>query len=385
MNDLPDFPAAARQAFDVPANVIYLNCASLAPRLHSVTAAGRMAIDRMAAPWKIRGSDWFDDARSLSATFARLIDAPAHCATLVPSVSYGIAVAARNVPVSHGQNIVLIEGEYPSNVYSWQRLASERGAQIRCVAPAHDLTLTDAIIQAIDRSTAVVAVANCRWTDGLAVDLVRVGEAVRRHNAALVVDASQSLGASPLSVAECQPDFLVCVGYKWLLGPYALGYLYVAERWHEHGEPLEESWLHRAGSEDFASLTYYTDRYNPGAERFGQGESAQFYLLPMALAALSQIEQWTVMRIHQHLRSWTDELALRARAIGLSAPDPAQRLGHMIGLRWPHGLPQDLAAKLAAHDIYVSIRGNCMRVAPHLHVGGDAIERLLSALQAVVD
>jgi selenocysteine lyase/cysteine desulfurase len=373
----------APSAFDVPDDVIYLNCASLAPRLKSVTVAARAALDRMAVPWGIQAADWFRDERSLSESFARLIGAPPHCTTLVPAVSYGIALAARNIPVKPGQNIVLIEHEYPSNYYSWRRLADAQSATIRSVDAPHRESLTDAIVSAIDRQTAIVAVANCQWTDGRLADLVRIGSAARRHGAAFVVDASQSLGAYPLDVRDCQPDFLTTVGYKWLLGPYGVGYLYVAERWHAKGEPLEESWLHREGSENFAALVDYTPNYRPGAQRFGQGESAQFYLLPMAIAALSQIAEWTPDRINAQLRVLTESLVERAEALGLSATERSQRAGHMVGLRSERGLKPGLAAALANRGIYVGIRGDCIRVAPHLHTTGDDIDRFVDALKTL--
>jgi selenocysteine lyase/cysteine desulfurase len=245
--------SSARNSFEVPDHVIYLNCASLAPRLKVVSTAGRAALNRMATPWKIKSSDWFQDAKTLSGTFAQLIGASENFATLVPSVSYGIAIASRNVTVNAGQNIVLIDQEYPSNYYSWHRLAREKNATIRTARASYQEDLTDVIISTIDRRTAVVAVSQCHWTDGRLVDLARIGEAARRHGAAFVVDASQSLGACPLSIHEIQPDFLVSVGYKWLLGPYGVGFLYASERWHANGEPLEESWLHREGSENFAA------------------------------------------------------------------------------------------------------------------------------------
>ena len=372
---------AVRTHFEIPDDVVYLNCASLAPRLKAVSTAGRASLDRMAAPWNVRAPDWFYDAKTLTTKFARLIGAPPECATLVPSVSYGVAVAARNVPLSAGENLVVIDQEYPSNYYSWRRLAEARGAAIRSVRPAHGVSLTEAVVAAIDRDTSVVAIANCRWTDGYLVDLHRVGQAVRRNGAALVIDASQSLGAYPLDVHECRPDFVVGVGYKWLLGPYGLGYLYVSERWHADGEPLEESWLHRAGSDNFAALVDYTPHYNPGAERFGQGESAQFYLLPMAIAALSQITAWTPEYINRQLRAWTEELVSRAEPLGFTAPPPEHRAGHMVGLNSARGLRPDLVSALAERGVYVSVRGSCIRVAPHLHSGADALDRFITALK----
>jgi selenocysteine lyase/cysteine desulfurase len=370
-----------RSLFAVSDAATYLNSASLGPRLHAVNDAGHAAVERMAAPWKIQTADWFADARELRALFGSLIGAPADCVALVPSVSYGIAAAARNVPVAAGDNIVVVEQEYPSNYYSWQRLARERGAEIRTATARNGASLTDAIVSVIDRQTAVVAVANCRWTNGELIDLVRVGDAARRHDAALVVDASQSFGAYPFDVAEIRPDFLVTVGYKWLLGPYGLGYLYVADRWHTNGVPLEESWLNRQGAEDFAALVDYTEAYQPGAQRFNQGESAQFYLLPMALAALKQIVQWTPSRVQQQLSEWTRELSSRAPALKLDAIAPTQRVGHMIGLTARSALPPDLFAALAARAVFVGARGANIRVSPHLHSTAADLERLVAALQ----
>lgn len=373
----------SRESFVITDAVTYLNSASLGPRLRAVDAAGHAAVERMAAPWNIRSADWFADARALRALFASLIRAPADCVALVPSVSYGIAVAARNLPVASGDNIVVIDQEYPSNFYSWRRLARKRGAEIR-TAVARGGSVTDAVVSSIDRRTAVVAVANCHWTNGALVDLVRVASAARRHDAALVVDASQSLGAYPFDVAEIRPDFLVTVGYKWLLGPYGLGYLYVADRWHEQGEPLEESWLNRAGGENFAGLVDYTDAYQPGAQRFSMGESAQFYLLPMALVALTQIAQWTPERIQQQLSEWTSELSLRAAALGLDSIVREQRVGHMVGLTARGTLPSGLIDALASRHVYVGARGNNVRVSPHLHSTAADLERLIAALQELL-
>jgi selenocysteine lyase/cysteine desulfurase len=374
----------SRNLFAVTDAVAYLNSASLGPRLHAVNAAGHAAVERMAAPWKIQTADWFEDARRLRALFASLIGAPADYVALVPSVSYGIAVAARNVPVASGANIVVVDQEYPSNYYSWQRLARERGAEIRTAVARGEESMTDAIVSAIDRSTAVVAVSNCHWTNGMLIDLPRVAAMARRHDAALVVDASQSLGAYPFDVAEVRPDFLVTVGYKWLLGPYGLGYMYVADRWHANGTPLEESWLNRAGADNFATLADYTSEYQPGAQRFNQGESAQFYLLPMALAALTQIAQWTPARIQQQLSEWTRELSSRAPALGLACMEPARRVGHMIGLTAPGALRPDLFSALAARDVYVGARGSNIRVSPHLHSTAADLERLATTLQELL-
>ena len=371
-----------RTPFDIPERIAYLNCASMCVRLHAVSAAGHEAVDRMGRPWAVRADDWFTQAAQVRAQFAQVIGAKAASVALVPSVSYGIALAARNLPVRDGQNIVVLADEFPSNYYSWARLARERGGRVRTARPQPGESPTDAVIAAIDRDTAIVSVPNCHWTDGRVLDVIRIGEAARRHGAALVLDASQSIGALPLDVEAVRPDFLVTVGYKWLLGPYGVGYLYVDERWHD-GVPLEESWLHREGADNFAALADYTSAYKPGAQRYNQGEPPQFYLLPMAAAALTQVNLWTPAHIQATLREWTDELAARVAPLGLATPAAHERVGHILGLTFAQGLPAGINERLRAEDIYVGLRGKGLRVAPHLHATAEHLDRLVGALGRV--
>ena len=166
-------------------------------------------------------------------------------------------------------------------------------------------------------AVAVAAVPNVHWTNGALVDLPLVAEAVHGVGAHLVIDASQSLGAMPLDIQALRPDAVVSVGYKWLLGPYSLGYMYVDPSLHD-GEPLEENWIARAGSDDFGALIDFTEEYRPGAERFDVGERTNFQLTPMAIAAVQQLLDWGVARIAATLRLRTDRIAAGAEALGLS-------------------------------------------------------------------
>jgi selenocysteine lyase/cysteine desulfurase len=235
----------------------------------------------------------------------------------------------------------------------------------------------------MDERTALVAVPHCHWTDGTWVDLVRGGQRAREVGAALVVDATQSLGALPLDVGQVQPDFLVAAGYKWLMGPYSQGYLYVAPR-HREGQPLELNWITRQGSEDFARLVDYRDEFQPGARRFDVGERSNFTLVPMALAALRQLHTWGVSAIQETLRELTRRVAQGARPLGLEVAPEAYHSGHLVGLRRPGGYAPDVASRLAARGVFVSVRGDNLRVSPHLYNSAADVERLLEALAPLV-
>ncbi len=370
-----------RALFDIPSDVTFLNCAYMSPQLKAATATGVEAVRRKAAPWTFTDANWFDAAEALRAAAARLMEADPDGVALVPAASYGIAIAAANVAVRRGQNIVVLHEGFPSNVYAWRELARERGAELSTVRREPGDDWTGAVLEAIDDRTAVVALPYCHWTDGARVDLVAVGERAREAGAALVVDASQAFGALPLDLAAVQPDFLVSVGYKWQLGPYSLGYLYAAPRWRETGRPLEYSWATRAGAENFAALVDYTDEYRRGARRFDMGEFSQLVLAPMALAGLEQLLAWGVPRIQATLRRLTDRLADEARAQGCEVLPPAKRVGHIVGIRLPDGLPPALPQRLAAGRVHVSIRGDAIRVSPYLYNDENDIGRLLEILR----
>jgi selenocysteine lyase/cysteine desulfurase len=137
----------------------------------------------------------------------------------------------------------------------------------------------------------------------------------------------------------------VAVGYKWLPGPFGLGCLYVDER-HRDGEPLEENWINRAGSDDFAALVDYTEEYRPGSRRFDVGERVNFELVPMAVAAAEQLLEWTVIELAASLRGVTDQIAQCAASLGLMTPARDQRAPHMLGVDLPREVAWALTQRL---------------------------------------
>lgn len=369
-----------RDLFSIPDHVAYLNCAYTSPLLKSARAAGDKAMAAKSRPWTIGAGDFFETMETSRGLFARLIGCTADCVALIPAVSYGIALAAANLPVAPGSTIVLLADQFPSNVYAWQRVAAENEARIRTVSRPADGDWTRALSGAIDGQTAVVAVPNCHWTDGSLIDLEAVGQRCRDAGAALVVDAIQSVGAMPFSVASVRPDFLVAASHKWLLGAYSYGFCYVAPRWHD-GRPLEENWLNRAGSEDFSRLVDYRGDYQAGARRFDMGEASSFILAPIAEAGLGQILEWGVHAIAETLRRTTDRIARQAADLGFTPVPAPVRAPHMIGISKPGGFPRDLPQRLAAEHVFVSVRGTSIRISPHLYNTDTDIDRLFAILE----
>ena len=372
-----------RHLFDLPGDVAYLNCAYMSPLLRRAAEVGAAALARKCRPWTISSDDFFADSERARKLFAALLGATADDVAIVPAASYGLALAAANLPLAPGLRILVLAEQFPSNLYTWRELAQRaRGAVVTVERPA-DGDWTGAVLAGLDERVAIAALPHCHWTDGGLLDLVAIGRRCRAVGSALVLDLTQSLGALPLDLAAVDPDFLVCAGYKWLLGPYSLGYLYVAPR-HHGGRALEQNWIARQGSEDFASLSLNSERYQPGARRFDVGERSNFALLPVSIVALEQLLAWRVAAIAATLAARTQAIAERAAGLGLRATAPERRAGHFLGLRFPQGVPPGLPEHLAEERVYVSLRGDSLRVTPHLYNHQQDLDRLLEVLQAVL-
>ena len=376
--------------FSLPPELHYLNCAFMAPSSKRVVEAGRLALGRIEAPARLGVADFFEPGAHVRQLFAGLIGAaePDRVA-IIPSVSYAMATIARNTPLATGQVVVVVEEQFPSVVYTWRRACRESGATLRTVsapdtAESRAEAWNAALLDAIDDRTAVVAIPELHWTDGLRFDIDAVGARARAVGARFVIDGTQSVGALPFDVGRTRPDALVCAGYKWLTGPYSVGVAWYGPAF-DGGTPLEENWITRRGSDRFNELVNYRDDYRPSAIRYDVGERSNFVLLPMLEAALEQVVEWTPERIAAHTRTLTGAAVPRLRELGCRVEDDRWRAGHLLGVRLPAGVDvEQLGRGLAARQVSVSLRGGAIRVAPHLYNDAGDLDVLIDVVAGAV-
>jgi selenocysteine lyase/cysteine desulfurase len=258
------------------------------------------------------------------------------------------------------------------------------GAELRVVArPAAGTAAggwSERLCDAIDAHTAVVALGTVDWIDGTLFDLEAIGNRAREVDAAYVLDGIQSIGALPFDLERVRPDLLVCSAYKWLLGPMGIGLCYVGERFAE-AEPLEETWLGRRGSEDFASLTDYGDAYQAGARRFDSSGRAHFVLLPMLVAALTRLLAWEPARVQQYCERLVRPALAELAALGL-VPDAGEpHAMHLFSVRVPPGRSVDeVRERLAQRRVHVSVRTGRIRISPHVYNTAADLQALVAAV-----
>lgn len=375
-----------RQLFGIPQGVHYLNHAYMSPLSRPVAQAAEAAMARAARPWEIGPEDFFRNARLIRERFARLIGATGpERVVLVPATSYALAQVTRNTPLASRQNVVLLDEEFPSNRYAWRRRADEAGAQVRIVerpdgAPDPGAAWSERVVSRIDRGTAAVSLSTVHWCDGTRLELEAVGARAREVGAALIVDGTQSIGAVPFALERVRPDAVICAGYKWLTGPYSLGVAWLGERF-DGGRPVEETWMAREHSDDFAGLVKDEPRYRPGAARYDMGEAANFVLAPMLAAALEQVLGWDPARVEAHGRKLCGPLLEELSEHGFHPGAPGG--GHLFGLRLPGGADAEATRnRLQRQGVHVSLRGSSLRVSCHLYNDETDLRALRDALLA---
>jgi selenocysteine lyase/cysteine desulfurase len=372
--------------FDLSEEVHYLNAAYMSPLMKSVVAEGQKMVSWKSRPYEIFPDDFFSTVNKTKATFAQVINSsdPDRVA-IIPSVSYGIANVSRNIDLKKGETIIMPYEQFPSNYYSWKRLAAEKGGIIKTIIPRSIENRTqswnESILEAIDAQTKVVAISHTHWADGTKFDLESIGERCRQIGAYLIIDGTQSIGALPFDQQKIQADAIICAGYKWLLGPYSIGLAWYGPRF-DSGIPIEENWINRKDSENFQNLVNYQESYKHKAARYSVGEQSNFILIAMQLRALEQILEWGVENIQEYCMDLTSASIEELQSMGVIVEAKTQRAHHLFGLYLDQKYDmKKVKAAFNEHKIFVSFRGNAIRVSPHLYNTPKDLETLVNCFK----
>ena len=375
-----------KHLFNLDPEVTYLNCAYMSPLMKEVEQAGIKGLLQKRQPDKVTGDDFFADTELLRTEFGKLINVKqTDRLVIIPSVSYGMANVAKNLNLQKGDNIILVGEQFPSNVYPWMEIASQKGANIKTIPPPGEIKdrgrlWNTRLLEAIDSKTRLVAIGHIHWADGTLFDL----KAIRKRNlevgAWLVIDGTQSIGALPFDVEELQPDALIAAGYKSMMGPYSIGMAYYGEALDE-GIPVEQNWINRYKSEDFANLVNYSEKYQPGALRYEVGERSNFILVPMMLKALRKLNEWGAENVQQYCRNLIREPLDQLRNHRFIVEDERYRASNLFGIRLGDQHSMDQVKKnLQEAKVFVSYRGDAIRVSPNVYNDSKDLDTLLSAL-----
>jgi selenocysteine lyase/cysteine desulfurase len=375
--------ASQRALFEMPRDICYLNAASYSPLPLRTQEAGRAAVGRKGTPWTLEPAFANGQHERARAAAARLIHADPADMALIPSISYGVATAAKVLTIDRGARILVLENDHSSPVLEWQTRAAAQDFKVETIRRPDDGDWTSAVLAAIERSGAapvgLASISSVHWSDGGLIDIEKVGTALRQRGASFLIDATHSAGALTMDVRRLDPDFVIFPTYKWLLGPYGRAFLYVAKR-HQGGIPLEQTAFGRRDVRAENEVYFSDVSYLPDARRFDMGERDHFISMEMASIGMEMMAEWGASAVAQRLLMLTERIADGLRGFGVGVPERRWRAPHILSLDFKNGMPTGLIEGLATEGIYVAARLGRMRISPHVYNDEADADRFVAAL-----
>ena len=374
-----------RNLFNIPDEIVYLNTAYISPLSLKVEKAINKGCKLETEPWKIDPEfHFFHQIKETKIIFSNLFNISYKNVSLIPSASYGISTAANNIKLTKTKNkILILKDQFPSNVYPWMELSKKQEGVLEIIDDLNETTLTEEIINKISEEVAVVAIPNIRWTDGYIIDLKKVSDACKKFDVNLILDLTQSAGAMQIDLKEINPEFAIIANYKWMLGPYSTGFLYISDKFID-GVPLEETWIGRKNSQDFSKLTDYQSLYNSDSIRFDMGQRANFSLLPGVKAALEQLHDWSIRKIENTLYQNNLIICKGLSELGFEILSEKNRAPHFISARLPGYDGNLLINILKKNKIFISERSGFLRITPHLWNNEEEFFKLINCLKSII-
>jgi len=367
-----------RGQFPVTRRYAYLNHAAVGGLSQSVMdAMTRHVIDRGS-----RGSealtDWDDEIERVRQASARFVGAHRDEIVFTGSISHGLNIVACGLDWREGDSLVCAETEFTANVYPWTNLR-RRGVEVRFAPARGNRILVEDVVSLMDRRTRLVAISFVEFLSGYRNDLDTLAAVCHERGAYLCVDGIQGLGALQFDVSRTPVDFLAAHAAKWMLGPVGAGFLYVSRELLHVLDPVMAGWRSVVDRDDYfkydSPLRETGERYEPGSPNFlgllGMGAAIEL-LLSLGLNA-----------IEARIMELTDYLIAGLQSRGCAIKTPIEHRGERSGIvsfRHPAVDSDELCKRMHAEGVIVSVRGDLIRVSPHVYNDEHDLDRLLAEL-----
>ncbi len=369
-----------RGEFPITNHFIYLDHAGVSPVSLRVSDAVGEFMQNAAGKTPLDYSSWGERIEEVRISCARLLGCGAQEVAFVKNTSHGISIVASGLDWQKGDNVLVFEKEFSSNIYPWLNL-KELGVEVRFIPLRDERILFSDIENLIDSRTRLVTMSSVQSVNGFMIDLSKLGDLCRSKGILFFVDAIQSLGAVPMDVRECNADFLSADGHKWLLAPEGIGIFYCREELATRIKPNLIGWKSVRSDHDFENIDF---DLKDNALRFEEGSfnTMGIYALGAAVDLLLEIG---VDKIEKRVHELGDLIIDGAEKRGFFIKTPKDRAerGGIVSFSGDFD-PSEMAERLLEMKIVVNYRGGGLRIAPHLYNTEDEINKLFEAIDKVL-
>jgi cysteine desulfurase / selenocysteine lyase len=363
----------------------YLNLAGESPMPKVSLRAVQAAIADKKFPHHRLDSVFYEIPNRIRANIAQLIGGNPEEVAVTTGASAGAIAVAHALDWKPGDEVITAAREFPLQYTTWKPMEQRAGIALKIVAPRDRFITADDLIAAMTPKTKLISVSMVRFDDGVRLDGKKLAAACRAQGALLLLDVSQNCGAMPLNVRDLGADFLVCAGYKWLLGPFGAGFFWIKHELLAQIRPSPFYWMALPGSDNFSKLNFADPKPAESAKRWDAPEWAShfnFNLVGMdaSLEFLLRVGPETVEKHNRALIDFMFERLPKDRCVPASPLDPVHRGPYgCFAARSPEKTTE-LYQKLRTENVIVSLREGNIRVSPYLYNTERDIDRLISVI-----
>jgi cysteine desulfurase / selenocysteine lyase len=378
-----DGQVSAREEFGGLGDRAWLNCAHQAPLPDVAVAAAREALHDKRSPWRIADPDFAAVPDGLRHALARLIGAPGDEVVLANSTSYGLELLARTLPWRRGDEVLLVDGEFPATIYPWLPLR-ERGVTVRLLRPKGQAPTPEELAAELSPATRLFCSSWVFSFTGAAVDLDGLGAICRERGVWFVVNGSQAVGARPIDVRATPIDALVSAGFKWLCGPYATGFAWIRSELRKALTYAPAYWLtHQLARPGGLERRPEYELEDVGARAYDVFCTANFLTFRPWTASIELLLEWGVERVAAIDQRLVGRLLAGLEGSPLTVLSPREEPDRSTLVFVSHERESEnerLQARLQKAGVDVALRSGALRLSPHFYNDERDVDRALEAL-----
>jgi kynureninase len=375
-----------RDEFPTLASGIHLLSHSLGP----VPRAARAAMLAFYEAWEHHTSEdawatsWWEMSAQVGDRLAKILGGEPGSVQIQPNASIALSTVAScfDFQTSRQNKIVTTALDFPSMQYVWD--AHEQvGAAIEVVHSDDGITVaTEKIVDAIDDTTALVAMSHVSFRSSAAVDVAPIVERAHHYGARVLLDVYQSAGAVPLKASEWEVDFLIGGTIKWLCGGPACGYLYVRPELQHELHPRLTGWVAHETPFAFAAPPM---RYSESVRRFAQGTPsipALYSVLP-GLQTIDEVGLDTIREESERRTQMMVDFAVE-RGWKVNSPRDVKQRGGSVMIYVADG--PAMVKRLAERKVFVDCRpGVGLRMSPHFFNTDEEVREAMEILAELMN
>ncbi len=363
----------------------YLDHAAVAP----LSQPAGDAIRKLATQAETLGDtvwpQWAANISRMRTQFSELLGAEEDDLFVVPNTSTGISLVAEGFPWKNGDNVVIPEGEFPSNLFPWLN-QQYRGVNVRIVPRRGSSVAVDDLIAQVDDRTRIIAASWVGYSSGYRIDIADLVHRAHKKGVLVFLDAIQGLGVHPLDVKKIPVDFLAADGHKWLLGPEGVGIAMIRREHRANMRCPIVGWNSVRNAHHFSHATFElredAARYEAGSANMvgvaGLSASVELFLQVLRTLGPSAIEE-RVLELSSHL---AQELVQLGAVVERVASRHHQ--SGIVTFNIPGHEPGAVRERALANRIVLSCRGGSVRASVHAYNNCDDIERLILTLRELL-